>query len=586
MTRPGKYSLLLLFIAMAGAIAFSDEITPERMTAAAESLQQIEQTYTKQSAPGRLSFLCLGRFADAEQKEAFCPLMEETAVKLEGILAEQEDWKERMEDYTGADWEELYGQTRLWSMCSRTVLRGRYLLSTVHFWQALCGGGERLKKMTEVLRECQQEEAKWGGQEQILQVLTLWQRGEPSDGDALRVLLHQMMVRSDLTPAGRDQMLLLQKRFELFSEGPFAEELSELFGQKLDEGKDFEWALEYAFLEFGHQREQPLQQVTATWPQAKGFVSRLLLEAGMDRFARQGQETIRQWSPFVLSRMCEAVLESKHPETCRPLISVLSRMYEQPLVMLAMAEVLAGTQPDQAMEYTLKAVRLRQASRDDMVMAASAIAERAARLGCRLYREDSSRYGGAALKALDMYFDLAGEKADPEIQYTAAVIFAEQGQEETSQKLLDLLERSHGEYAVRARMDVFRIRGERAKERQERAALEADWRVWIQSLDPTVGGIAALRVQAATEYAQFLFAEPTRENAEKIAAFLEGEVPAGNAGPTYLYVQALVLLERYGQAVRALSGVEMDCGETGLDLYVLESFLDRLEEYAASGSVE
>ena len=69
-----------------------------------------------------------------------------------------------------------------------------------------------------------------------------------------------MMLRSDLTEQARDQMLLLQRRFELFSEGPFVEELEDLFQTKLEAKEDFEWALEYAFIKFSGQFAEAWQR--------------------------------------------------------------------------------------------------------------------------------------------------------------------------------------------------------------------------------------------------------------------------------------------------------------------------------------
>lgn len=588
--------LIFLFFGLFGSIVVSSEVTLEQVRTAAADLQQIEQAFARQSAPGRLSILCIGRFVDVEQKELFCALLPEMAGKLETMLNEQQELKKRMEDYTGRDWEELYGETRIWSTCSRTVLQGQFFLSRTRFWEALCTDIQKNKILNSVIEICQSQESVWGGQEQILRVLALWQRGESKDGETLRVILHQMMVRSDLTEQARDQMLLLHRRFELFSEGPFVEELEGLFQKKLETQEDFEWALEYAFLEFGDSDDRPLEQIVETWPQAKPFVSLLLLEWCTDQFTRQGRAAALKWSSFVVSGLCEAVVGSEHPETYRPLIAELARTQEKPAVMLAMAETLVPSQPGQAIEYYLKAARLQRIRPDSSVEGAAAIAERAGRLGCRLYQENAGRNSGPALRALGDYLDLAGEKADPEILCAAVGIFAEQGQEDQSRKLLDLLAKSGGQQSIRAQMEMFRVRMQQLKNPQERKVFEEEWAGWIQSLDRESADTAELRRQAAVEYVQHLFSAPSLENAEKIVGFLEVEPRDGDPTLTYLYVQALCLLERYGQAVTVLGSVPEDCENGLFDLFVLEGFMDRLEEFthpsgrvmegAASGKAE
>ncbi len=571
--------VLVLLAGVFGAAAFSAEIPAGQISAAADSLQTLEEDFARQSAPARLSMLCIGRFVDAQQAQSLRQSADETIERVSEILAEQKDYQSQMEGYPGRDWEARYGQTHLWSVCSRTVLRGEYLLAWCRFWQALCAPGERDKLLSEVIAACRAEEARWRGMEQILRALALWQRGGPTDEETLRVALHQMMVRSDLTDQAMEEMLLLQRRFELFGEGPFAEHLADLFEGKLAAQQDFEWALEYAFLEFGRGDGRPVERVLGAWPQAKGFVSVLLLEACADRFAEAGPEVVSKWNPLIVSVLCEAISESRQPEQYKLLLAELAKRHATAAVLRARAKTLESSDPERAIEVLLEAARLARQQPEDSLPAAKETAEGAARLAVRLYRENAGRYGGVALRALREYIDLAGAGADPEVVYEAVGILAEQGLGDQSRQLLDLLAARQGEYAARAQLEVFRISARQAPDPSRRREIEDRWQAWIQSLETEAEETAGLRRQAAVEYVQHLFAAPSRENAERVVQFLGSEATAGDATLTYLYVQALALLDRFGPAVIALNTIETNCRNAGFDLYVLEGFAERLEEY-------
>lgn len=421
MKKTNKLSLLLLILF--GSAGVCADLTADGIRSADAEIRRLEEAFGRDSAAARLSILCLDRFANDKQKESLGVLASETIRAIEPVLARQQELKKQMEDDPGQDWEQKYGQTGLWTTCTQSILRGQYLLARCRFWGALCNDAQKKRQLDEVIALCENDQSQWRGEEQILHVLALWQRGGAGDGDALRVILHQMMVRSDLTEQAAEQMLLLQKRFELFGEGPFAEGLAGVFGRKLAAKEDFEWALEYAFLELGAGRQEPLRKVQETWPQAEEFVQGLLREKAADHFRRYGQQ------------------------------------------------------------------------------------------------------------------------------------------------------------AVQEKMEAFRAGWRQRRDPNQLRAFEEQWQAWIRTLDPNSPGMDRMRTAAAAEYVQHLFDRPDRENAERIVRFLKTEIGGGDPGLAYLYVQALTLLDRYGQAVTAMASIPFECRNGAFDLYVLENFAGRLEDY-------
>lgn len=403
--------------------------TPDAVGTAEEELARLEEEFWVRSAPARLTFLCLGRFADDEQKKILFETTSSSVRQAEALLENLARQITQMEQYTGEDWESRFGQTGLWSAAQQGLLRGRYLKTLFQFWSALCAEGQKQTLLTQVIEDCKAEEARWQGQEQILQVLAMQQRQADGDEEQMKMILHQMMLRDDLSEPARERMLLLQKRFELFVGGPFEEQIAHLFQRKTAAKEDFEWALEYAFFEWSHGRPDSLKQVQQTWPSSQPFISGLVSEWEAERF-----ETVQ-----------------------RP--------------------------------------------------------------------------------------------------------------------------------AWEAELQQFAIRASRSRDPNEREQIEQQWIQWIQSLDQSRPAVSTFRRQAAAGYVYYLFDKPDRQNVEKIVRFLEGEVEEGEAVLGYLYVQALSLKEDYARAVPVLCKIPVDCRNAAFDLYVLEAFVERLEEFSGLSSI-
>ncbi|MEJ5260961.1 MAG: hypothetical protein WHS88_12310 [Anaerohalosphaeraceae bacterium] len=403
------------------------EPSPETMKAAVDQIVRLEEEFWMQTAPARLTLMCLGRFAGPEQKKALLESAASAAQKLTEAIEILSEQVSRMENYSGSDWEARYGQTGLWSAAQQMLLRSRCLSTLFLFWSAVCEDTqEKQQRLSRVIEDCRAESSRWQGQEQILEVLALWQRQGADDGEQLRMILHQMMLRDDLSEPVRERMLLLQKRFELFSGGPFEEEITRIFQRKISDKEDFEWAVEYAFLEWAQGRREPLHLVRQAWPSSQEFIAGLLAALDAERFEK----------------------------------------VERP--------------------------------------------------------------------------------------------------------------------AFEAKLQEFAVRLSRSRDPNEREEIERRWIEWIQSMDKSSPVESALRRKAAAGYVYSLLDRPDRQNVDKMIRFLEAEVEKGEPLLGYLYAQALSLKEEYGRAVQVLCDIPADCRNASFDLYILEAFAERLEEYESS----
>lgn len=418
-------SKVFLWILFGGLVCWvRAEPSLEVIKAAVDQTIRLEEEFWVQSASARLTLLCLGRLAGAEQKKVLSESALSAGRKMAETLEILADQVKQMEGYSGSDWEDRYGQTGLWSMAQQGLLRGRYLSTLFLFWSAVAEEAQTKQRLlSRVIEACRSESSLWQGQEQILQVLALWQRQQTDDAEQLRIILHQMMLRDDLNEPVRERMRLLQKRFDLFSGGPFEEEIVRIFQRKISEKEDFEWAVEYAFLEWALGRREPLHLVRQTWPSSQEFIAGLL-----------------------------AALEAEQFEKV-----------ERP--------------------------------------------------------------------------------------------------------------------AFEAKLQEFAVRISRSRDPNEREEIERQWVGWIQTMDKNNPVESALRRKAAAGYVYSLLDRPDRQNVDKMVRFLETEAEKGEPLLGYLHAQALSLREEYGRAVQVLCEIPAECRNASFDLYILEAFADRLEEY-------
>ncbi len=125
-----KTLLALLFVALPcrGNNNCPDE---KAIASLGEKSKQTYQNFLSESLYQRLSF----QYNDGQLSDQNKTILTEAAKKytktIKQILAEQLEYKKQVEDYTGNDWEEKFGETGLWNQLKADVLNSQVRLSQI-----------------------------------------------------------------------------------------------------------------------------------------------------------------------------------------------------------------------------------------------------------------------------------------------------------------------------------------------------------------------------------------------------------------------------------------------------------------------
>lgn len=405
--------LLAAAVSMSGRAAAP--VSPQEAERLIAEAQTVMQRFHSQTVAARLAFLCLDRFQSPEQKQQLNRQAAGDYGELLGLLNQQKRRLDEIEAYEGDDWEELYGESRLWARLDQSVRLSECQLNRILFWKILSG-------------------------EKDLEVATLDQ-----------LIEKQMAAGSPWKD--RDDALRLSREFG--KPGPAARNAA-LFGEKIRNKSDCEWCLVYAFVDFRGGRGRSLKALSDAWPEMTPFLSRLVLDRLHERFEKDGPRILETQDGFALSLACRAAGDDPRSEAYLAFLKAASAVCREPAVELALSRALASSYPSNALFYACRVVELafeKPLPSDENRQ----IADQAVRLALRLCEHGSIKDFRPVLQMLDRYFSCVQEGVDPEIVLAAADIYAAQQQPEAAKERLGRLLEENPAFAgeVRRRLTLI-----------------------------------------------------------------------------------------------------------------------------------
>lgn len=447
---------LILFVLMWAAGASpgiaAEPVSAEQAERLIEDSQEVIARFYEQTAPGRLTFLCLDRFPDAVQRQGLYQHAEQSIRELAGLLDRQRQVLTAIESYEGADWETRYGQNRLWARLSQAGMMSDCQLTWMRFWQAVSGAeAQRRERLEQVVQKCRSVGNEWRGQEDILAIYAEWQQGTARQ--TLREQAGRLLLRSDLTEASMDQALLLCRRFQSVHG---EQGVQAFFEDKISRKEDYEWRLECAFLDCRWGNSNSLKALSTAWPEMDAFLARLVLDWLQDRYKKEGTVPLGKQDAFAVTLASRAVAESSTPEKYADLLTALSAVCPQPDVLWALGRALSASEPERALGCFARAAKLAYADSAISLEKARQLSESAARQACRLY-PDERVPEKAVLEILDQCLPLVTDQSDPEVLLAAAEVYAAEGNAGRAKELLTAAARRQDTFGAEARKRLKRM---------------------------------------------------------------------------------------------------------------------------------
>ena len=111
LARLYKISIAIIFVfnlSLAASIPDANDVN-----SIIEQSQAVYRNFLKQSFMTRMQIEYKERFFNDEDRKSLLSLAQKTSAQLNRLIGKQEKLKQTIEDYSGQDWEQKFGQNRL-----------------------------------------------------------------------------------------------------------------------------------------------------------------------------------------------------------------------------------------------------------------------------------------------------------------------------------------------------------------------------------------------------------------------------------------------------------------------------------------
>ena len=543
-------SALCIFAFSASGVALP---TAADISADAASAGKIAAVFLQQSTRIRLSFDCSGAFLSEVDREELRDLAEKASGELDGIYRRQRYKKALIEDYTGDDWDRLYGRTGLWRKVAADAQVSLWLKCQVDYYLALaCDPARQTEILQGIIDKTRTGDDIFKGpgaqlvrakaymlMSHLSRTYSQWAQkdldGVLATGNLPdRIYFEAMMSRlAIIGPAAKEQL------------SPLAEGLARSTCRD-----DFELNMKLAFLEMKFSGEEScaqLEWVVKAWPQAEGLAGMLILSDIAD------QADLKNRCALAIELAAWTALKNG-PTEYTDLLGRLCKIerFQTPLVLFAAGQALEELQPEMAAKLYLQAAIAQNKSKSRRLDAgADDIARKAAALAWQLYQQDHDSIN-VAVETLVYYCRIAGSQVDEQMEYVCAGLLNESGQGQPARMKLQEIARRSGRFSNRARLDLIECRiKDNPDTAYADAGLMSDLEKLIASAKPDSDDTLAV---AATElYCQLLLQDPDVESAGKALEMLSRTPVTQKQAPDMLKARALRHLGRLPEAVAALA---------------------------------
>ena len=106
--------------------------------------------------PARFEYEYTGRFLDEGGRSTLLEQSQKLREQLAPLLQKQKELLDKIEQYSGADWDELYGRTGLWRRLRSDWLSGSWWTAQSDYYRAMASSGAQRESLCRtLLQQCQ-----------------------------------------------------------------------------------------------------------------------------------------------------------------------------------------------------------------------------------------------------------------------------------------------------------------------------------------------------------------------------------------------------------------------------------------------
>ncbi|MBW8001039.1 MAG: hypothetical protein FVQ80_03350 [Planctomycetes bacterium] len=533
--------------------------TAEDIESLSQSTKEAHDAFSRDSYQLRLRYNYADKSLTPHERDQLEKIAK-TASDLFGTIAlSQQDLKQKIEDYQGEDWENKYGNTKLWRKLTTNLLETKYNKCQVDYYLALTEDGPEKNKILNALLDNIKSLSNSSKSPGLLilkaKTYSLLSHTNPSYNILAKKLLDELAERFDV--ARNISFTAKVERINLLGEKEPGH-LRKLSGELMVSSwePDTELILKIAFLQRRMGQTQDLEKTVIAWPKIQQPLGTLILEdLNNANRANELDKTLEKLS-VVEAELAAQTVWRERTEKHVPLMKALIRnkKFRTPLTLYVTATRSARDQPIKSMKLLVEASQLQQQKQNNfLTLSASKIAEQTAQYAVPIFDLHKNQCD-FAVEIFDNYKKLSDNTMDGKIQYYYVDIFENCGNKDKANEILkNLATTDDSFYGKTAKFDLILNKINTPKSRKkltEKEILEylEKLKVLISTLSNSDQKENKLRKQAIIIYCRTLLGSGKEIDTNTVLKFLDTLEPSEGAGYNLFKSKAMMQLGKFRDA--------------------------------------
>lgn len=531
------------------ACASTEQSTVNKLTQA--SAATFDNFITETFLP-RAQLEYAGRFTDPADAKKISTSAKTAVNSLKDILHLQQMTSQRIEEYDGDDWDDLYGKTSLWRNSVTAARQTSWRICIVNYHHALASTGDQKETLLKnVLDQTGDDSGFSINERNFLRTQAKWAIAPEKNIDITICRLDSLIASSGIDNEVFYQAVIMRMKMS----GRTNPQQLEALAESLNKSKlknNFELLFKLAIEELKAGSDNLINTIAAKHPAAIDIAGQLVLHdiASTASNPQLLSITIKTKTPAqarLAALTASKKQNSKYAEIFEQMVIV--EKFQSNAVYLAAAVSCRQTQPVKAVAYYLTSAEKSIIAKDNLIdMTSADIARQGARLAYDLYYKDSKHFP-VAKNAIERYLTIADKNPDDELSYLYASMLIESDESDKATDLLKSIIAKNGKYANAAGFDmIFYAAKKTTPHSTQRKELIIKLNNFINKQDATNNDSLNINKLAVALYCKLLLQEGGKDNAIAVLNILEN-IPYEHT-PDIAVIKAAALAEN-GDMVNA-----------------------------------
>ena len=448
LARLFKISIAIIFVlslSLAAAIPEANDID-----SIIEQSQALYRNFQKQSFMTRMQLEYKDKVFNDEEEENLLLSAQKTSAELNQLVDKQEKLKQALENYDGQDWEQKFGQNKLFRKLVNNISLTRTNKLRTDFVQAITSDDYNKNRIFKDILKTIESYNNPPAEIDLIKakIYTSLAKVDTAYFDKAKKELLKFMPRSDI-----QQRTSVESSIEYYKlTYQDKEQRDNILNYQLAKSfvNDLEFVLPIVFLQ-RKLDENAFEKAIVNHPEIKSILGSLVL-ADLNTNAEFEKTTTFEGNLAALSAWQDGL--AKYNKLLKTICSI--DKFKTPLALYVTAISCAETGPKESAKLLIDASKMQKSNFDKMLnIAPAAIASQGCLLAYKTFAKDSDDKELTIL-TFENYLQLVENNVDPKIKYFYCDVLNSLGQKEQSRELLkEISNNPASPYRCQAKYDLI-----------------------------------------------------------------------------------------------------------------------------------